>query len=179
MSDTWFSQNVQLVDYRPRSKLLYVPIYLTWCTYRLIKFPQNVDRENSNKVKQEEGALAVARIKAQALNTKADAEAYSIVAAAKAQAQRTRIEAEAQAEATRLAAEAEAGAVRIKAQADVQVVDQFAREMEFRRMEVTRVKAYGSKTIFVPVDGPGAQMGNAMAMGMAAGMGADSRRAAA
>jgi hypothetical protein len=28
----------------------------------------NVDRENSNKVKQEEGALSVARIKAQARN---------------------------------------------------------------------------------------------------------------
>ena len=31
-------------------------------------FAQNVDRENSNKIKQEEGALAVARIKAQAQN---------------------------------------------------------------------------------------------------------------
>ena len=29
---------------------------------------QNVDRENSNKIKQEEGALAVARVKAQARN---------------------------------------------------------------------------------------------------------------
>jgi hypothetical protein len=29
---------------------------------------QNVDRENSNKVKQEEGALSVARIKAKASN---------------------------------------------------------------------------------------------------------------
>jgi len=138
----------------------------------------NVDRENSNKVKQEEGALAVARIKAQSRNTQADAEAYSVVAAAKAQAQRLKIEAEAQAEATRLAAEAEARAIRIKADADGQVVDQFAREMELRRMEVTRVRAYGSKTIFVPAEGPGAQMGNAMAIGMAAGMGADARRAA-
>ncbi|KAF5387063.1 hypothetical protein D9615_001790 [Tricholomella constricta] len=137
----------------------------------------NVDRENSNKVKQEEGALAVSRIKAQSANTQADAEAYKIVAAAKAQAQRTKIEAEAQAEATRLAAEAEAEAIRIKAVADAQVVDQFAREMELRRMEVSRVKAYGSKTVFVPTEGPGAQMGNAMAIGMAAGMGADARRA--
>lgn len=138
---------------------------------------QNVDRENSNKVKQEEGALAVSRIKAQAANTQADAEAYSVVTAAKAQAQRTKIEAEAQAEATRLTAEADAQAIQIKAEADAKVVDQFAREMELRRIDVTRVKAYGSKTIFVPVDGPGAQMGNAMAMGMAAGLGADARRA--
>ncbi|KAJ3908411.1 hypothetical protein F5879DRAFT_937483 [Lentinula edodes] len=135
----------------------------------------NVDRENSNKVKQEEGALSVARIKAQARNTQADSEAYSVVAAAKAQAQRTRIEAEAQAEATRLAAQADAEAIRIKAAADAQVSDQFAREMELRRMEVTKVRAYGAKTVFVPSDGPGAQMGSAMAMGMAAGMGADRR----
>lgn len=70
-----------------------------------------------------------------------------------------------------MAAEAEAGAVRIKAEADGKVVDQFAREMELRRLEVLRVRAYGSKTIFVPTEGPGGQMGNAMALGMAAGMG--------
>jgi len=136
----------------------------------------NVDRENQNRVKQEEGALAVARIKAKSQNALADAEAYSVVAAAKAQAERTKIEAEAHAEATRLAAQADAEAIRIKADADAKVVDQFAREMELRRMEVTRVKAYGSKTVFVPAEGPGAQMGNAMAMGMAAGMGADARK---
>jgi uncharacterized membrane protein YqiK len=134
-----------------------------------------VDRENSNKVKQEEGALAVARIKAQSANTQADAQAYGIVAAAKAQAQRTKIEAEAQAEATRLAAEADAQAIRIKAQADTEVVDQFAREMQQRRIEVARVKAYGSRTVFAPSEGAGAQMGNVMAMGLAAGLGADAR----
>ncbi|KAG5219941.1 band domain-containing protein [Salix suchowensis] len=137
----------------------------------------NVDRENSNKVKQEEGALAVARIKAQARNTAADAEAYGVVTAAKAQAQRLKIEAEAQAEATRLAAEADAQAIKTKADADAQVVDQFAREMELRRMDVARVKAFGSRTIFVPSEAQGSQMGSAMALGMAAGMGADARRA--
>jgi regulator of protease activity HflC (stomatin/prohibitin superfamily) len=137
---------------------------------------QNVDRENSNKVKQEEGALSVTRIKAQAANTQADAEAYRVIASAKAQAQRLKIEAEAQAEATRMAAEAEAAAVRIKAQADAQVVDQFAREMEFRRMEVARIRAFGSKTVFVPSDNAGAQMGNAMAMGMAASLGAQASK---
>lgn len=44
--------------------------------------------------------------------------------------------------------------------------------MELRRMDVARVKAFGSKTVFVPSEGPGAQMGNAMAIGMAATMGA-------
>ncbi|KAF9475052.1 hypothetical protein BDN70DRAFT_884159 [Pholiota conissans] len=131
----------------------------------------NVDRENSNKVKQEEGALSVTRIKAQAANTQADAEAYRVITAAKAQAQKLRIEAEAQAEATRLTAEAEANAVRTKAQADSEVVDQFAREMEMRRIDVARVRAFGSKTVFVPSEAAGAQMGNAMALGMAASLG--------
>ncbi|KAI0084082.1 band 7 domain-containing protein [Irpex rosettiformis] len=131
----------------------------------------NVDRENSNKIKQEEGALSVARVKAQSLNTQADAEAYSVVAAARAQAERLRIEAEAQAQATKLAAEAEAEAIRIKATADAQVRDQFAREMEFRRMEVARVKAFGAKTVFVPTEGLGGQLGDTMARSLALGMG--------
>ncbi|KAI0717062.1 hypothetical protein C8Q76DRAFT_617747 [Earliella scabrosa] len=136
----------------------------------------NVDRENSNKIKQEEGALAVARIKAQSQNTKADAEAYSIVAAAEAQAKKLQIEAEAQAKATRLAAEAEAEAIRLRAAADAAVVDNFAREMELRRTEVSRVQAFGDKAVFVPTDGLGAQMGSAMAVGMAAGIGANGRK---
>lgn len=82
-----------------------------------------------------------------------------------------RIEAEAQAQATKLAAEAEAEAVRIKAAADAQVNNEFAREMEMRRIEVSRVKAFGSRTVFVPTDGLGAQMGSTMAVGMAAGLG--------
>ncbi|KAI0337416.1 hypothetical protein BDW22DRAFT_1339914 [Trametopsis cervina] len=131
----------------------------------------NVDRENSNKIKQEEGALSVARVKAQALNTQADAEAYSVVAAARAQAERLCIEADAQARATKVAAEAEAEAVRIKAAADAQVLDQFAREMELRRMDVARVQAFGSKTVFVPTEGLGAQMGDLMSKSLAAGMG--------
>lgn len=117
----------------------------------------------------------MARIKAQSRNTQADADAYSVVTAAKAQAQRLKIEAEANAEATRMAAEADAEAIRVKAAADAQVVDGFAREMEMRRIEVSRVKAFGSKTIFVPSEGPGAQMGNAMAIGMAANMGTKSQ----
>jgi len=138
----------------------------------------NVDRENSNKVKQEEGALAVTRIKAQSANAQADAAAYSVIAAAKAQAEKMKIEAEAQAEATRMAALAEAEAIRIRARADAEVVDQYARDMGLKRVEVSKVRAYGSKTIFVPTEGVGAQMGNTMALGMAAGMGADARRAA-
>ena len=49
--------------------------------------------------------------------------------------------------------------------------------MELRRIDVARVKAFGSRTVFVPTDGMGSQMGGAMATGLAAAMGADSRRA--
>ncbi|TFK26379.1 band 7 domain-containing protein [Coprinopsis marcescibilis] len=138
----------------------------------------NIDRENSNKVKAEEGTLLVTRIKAQQANTQADAEAYRVVAGAKAQAEKTRIESEAQGAATRIQAEAEAEAVRIKALADANVVDQFAREMELRRIEIARVRAYGSKAVFVPSETMGAQMGSAMALGMAASMGAANGAAA-
>ncbi|EJF56795.1 hypothetical protein BD309DRAFT_926774 [Dichomitus squalens] len=137
----------------------------------------NVDRENSNKIKQEEGTLAVARVKAQVQNTKADAEAYSVVKAAEAQAQKTQIDAEAQAKATRLAAEAEAEAIRLRAVADAAVIDHFAREMELRRTEVRRVSAFGDKAVFVPTEGLGSMLGSSMALGLAAGLGADGRKA--
>lgn len=134
----------------------------------------NVDRENSNKVKQQEGVLAVARIKAQARNTESDAEAYSIIAAAKAAAERTRIEAAAHAHATRLAAEAEAEAVRIKANADGDVHNPFAQDMAGKRMEVMRVAAFGNKAVFVPTEAMG--IAAPAFSGMAAGIGADLRK---
>jgi len=134
----------------------------------------NVDRENSNKVKQEEGVLSVARIKAQSRNAEADAEAYSIIAAARAVAERTRIEAEAHAHATRLGAEAEAEAIRVKARADADVVDAFAQEMGRRRQEIARVAAFGNKAVFVPTEAMGVTA-PALA-GMAAGVGADLRK---
>lgn len=136
----------------------------------------NVDRENSNKIKQQEGALAVARIKAQSMNTESDAQAYNVIAQAKAKAEALKIQAVAQAEATRLAAKAESDAIALRATADAGVQDTFAREMQARRIEVSRVAAFGDKTVFVPTDTVGAQAGNAMAIGMAAGMGNDARR---
>lgn len=111
-----------------------------------------------------------------AIQTQADAEAYAVVAAAKADATRLKIHAEAQAEATRLTAEAEAEAIRTKAAADAAVVDQFAREMQLKRLDVSRVKAYGNKTVFVSGESTSAAMGNALAIGMAAGMGNDARK---
>ena len=48
---------------------------------------------------------------------------------------------------------------------DSEVSDEFAREMELKRMEVQRVGAYGNRTVFV---GEGAgQMGGGVMQGMA------------
>jgi len=131
----------------------------------------NVDRENSNKVKQEQGVLSVARIKAQSRTAEADAEAYSTIAAAKAVAERTRLEAQAQAHATKLAAEAEAEAIRIKARADAEVVNSFAQEMSRRRQEIARVSAFGNKAVFVPTESMG--VAAPVLAGMAASVGVD------
>ncbi|KAF8516339.1 band 7 domain-containing protein [Hysterangium stoloniferum] len=131
----------------------------------------NVDRENSNKIKQEEGALSVARIKAQTRNTQADSDAYNAVTTARAAAQALQIETEARADATRLIAKAEADAIRLRALADADVKDHFAQEMELRRLDVERVRSYGNKTIFVPTAEAGARAGDHMAFGLAAAMG--------
>jgi regulator of protease activity HflC (stomatin/prohibitin superfamily) len=135
----------------------------------------NVDRENSNRVKHEQGALQVEQVKAQSRKTQADAEAYTVVTTAKARAEARQIAAEAEAEATRLTARAEADAIRLRAEAEHSIPDSFAREMQRSRLEVNKVAAYGNRTLFVPTNfgGDGSTIGNAMALGMAAGIGAN------
>ncbi|KDQ21011.1 hypothetical protein BOTBODRAFT_27024 [Botryobasidium botryosum FD-172 SS1] len=132
----------------------------------------NVDRENSNRVKKEEGALQVAQVTAQARKTQADADAYQVIAAARARAEALQIESTAQAEATRVSAQAEADAILLRTKADAEVRDAFAREMQLRRIEVERVGAFGNKTVFVPTEnGAAGGLGSTMAMGLAAGLG--------
>jgi regulator of protease activity HflC (stomatin/prohibitin superfamily) len=86
------------------------------------------------------------------------------VAQAKADGEALQIKAQAQAAATRVAAQAESDAIRIKAEAAGAVSDEFAREMELRRLEVQRVGAYGNRTVFVG-DGAAGTMGGTMAQG--------------
>ncbi|PVF96093.1 hypothetical protein CPB86DRAFT_527708 [Serendipita vermifera] len=127
----------------------------------------NVDRENSNFVKKEQGKLEVARVQAQTRKTEADANAYAVVAAAKADAEALKIAAEAQAEATRIAAAAESDAIRARGEADRGIVDGFAREMSAKRIEVKRVEAFGNRTVFVPTETSGnGGIGSAMALGL-------------
>ncbi|KAH9013575.1 hypothetical protein EDB85DRAFT_1899649 [Lactarius pseudohatsudake] len=98
--------------------------------------PQNVDHENSKKVKQEEGVLSVARIKAQARTVR--------------RGRRRRILDRRGAHATRFAVEAVA--IRINARADAEVVDEFALETSRRRQEIQRIAAFGHKAVFVPTE---------------------------
>ena len=113
----------------------------------------NLDLEISNKVRIQEGLLK------------------SVVAKAKADAEALQITADAQAAATRTAALAEADAIQSRAQVDQGVEDAFAREMSMRRVEVSKVQAFGSRTVFVPTDtgsgsGKNGGIGNALGMGM-------------
>ncbi|QRW16058.1 SPFH domain / Band 7 family [Rhizoctonia solani] len=134
----------------------------------------NVDRENSNKVKQEQGALQVAQVKAQARKTEAEALAYATTTAAKAEAEAVIIAAEAQAAAIKLQAKAEADAIAARSNADSRVEDPFAREMEVRRVDVERVKAFGPRAVFVPCETGGVTGNpttNALMTGMAMRLG--------
>lgn len=101
------------------------------------------------------------------LQTEADARAYSVVAQAKADAESLGIKAQAQAEATRIAAQADADALRMKAEASAAVSDEFAREMERRRLEVQRVGAFGNRTVFVGDSVGAAAAGSNVAQGYA------------
>ncbi|KAH9008206.1 hypothetical protein EDB84DRAFT_1447088 [Lactarius hengduanensis] len=112
--------------------------------------PQNVDHENSNKVKQEEGVLSVARIKAQA---RTDADAYSTVA-----------------ERTRRSSQWRRWRFSIKARADAEVADEFAQETSRRRQEIQRIAAFGHKAVFVPTE-----VMDVVLAGMVAGVGVDLR----
>ncbi|EUC57798.1 band 7 domain protein [Rhizoctonia solani AG-3 Rhs1AP] len=142
----------------------------------------NVDRENSNKVKQEQGALQVAQVRAEARKTEAEALAYATTTAAKAQAEAVIIAAEAQAAAIKLQAQAEADAVAARSNADSRVDDAFAREMEVRRVDVERVKAFGPRAVFVPCETGGVSgnsMSNALVTGMAMRLGHEGGAASA
>jgi len=60
----------------------------------------------------------------------------------------------------------------MRAQADADVRDKFAQEMQLRRIDVEKVRGYGNRTIFVPAGESGGRVGDAMALSMAAALGA-------
>lgn len=93
----------------------------------------------------------------------AQTEAQNVIQAAQARAEATKIDAAARATATKLQAEAEAEAVRIRAMADAAIADRFAQELARNRIEVDRTKAYGSRTMFAPLEA----LNNGGAVGLA------------
>ncbi|KAM0789759.1 hypothetical protein ACM66B_006614 [Microbotryomycetes sp. NB124-2] len=137
----------------------------------------NVDRENMNRVRAQEGQLQVAQVQAQQRQTEADAAAYTTLAEARARAEAITINARAEAEAMCIAAEAEARAIEARNSADSNVKDTQARAMQLARTEVQRVSAYGNKTVFVPTS-EASGVGQNMLAGFALANGASSAQSA-
>jgi len=112
----------------------------------------NLDRENANKRRKQEGEAKVLELQNAMRIATAETDAQNKVQVAKAWAEAHMIEAEAMAKATKLKAEAAAEAVRIQASIDAQISDDFARLLAANRVEVERTKAYGSNTVFAPTE---------------------------
>ncbi|KAH9069835.1 hypothetical protein EDB83DRAFT_2551058 [Lactarius deliciosus] len=125
--------------------------------------PQNVDHGNSNKVKQEEGVLSVARIEAQARTVRRDRHRRIL--------ERRGSQGRRRAHATEFAVEVVA--IRIKARADAEVANEFAQETSRRRQEIERIAAFGHKAVFVPTEVM--DVASQVLAGMVAGVGVDLR----
>jgi regulator of protease activity HflC (stomatin/prohibitin superfamily) len=82
----------------------------------------------------------------------AETEAQNKVLASRAWAEAHMIEAEARAKSTKLQAEAAAEAIRVQAAIDSDINDEFARTLASSRVEVERTKAYGTNTVFAPIE---------------------------
>jgi regulator of protease activity HflC (stomatin/prohibitin superfamily) len=111
-----------------------------------------LDRENANKRRKQEGEAKVLELQNTMKRATAETDASNKIQAAKAWAEAHMIEAEAMANATKMKAEAAAEAVRIQALVDSQISDDFARSLATNRVEVERTKAYGSNTVFAPME---------------------------
>lgn len=112
----------------------------------------NLDRENANKRRKQEGDAKVQELQNSMKRAVAETEAANKVQAAHAWAEAHMIEAEAMAKATKLKGEAAAEAMRIQARIDTEIKDDFARMLLVNRIEVERTKAYGNNTVFAPTE---------------------------
>lgn len=112
----------------------------------------NLDRENANKRRKQEGEAKVLELQNAMARATVETEAANTVERAKARAMAVKIEAEVQAAAIKIRAEAEAEATRLQMEADAAIIDGFARGLAERRMEVKRVEAFGPNTVFAPME---------------------------
>ncbi|KAH9069859.1 hypothetical protein EDB83DRAFT_414424 [Lactarius deliciosus] len=134
--------------------------------------PQNVDHENSNKVKQEEGVCSVARIKAQARTVRHSSHRPTpSLTTCLSRPRRRRILDRRGAHATEFAVEAVV--IRIKARVDAEVTDEFAQETSRRRQEIQRIATFGHKAVFIPTEVM--DVASQVLAGMVAGIGVDLR----
>ncbi|KAH8917629.1 band 7 domain-containing protein [Atractiella rhizophila] len=112
----------------------------------------NLDRENANRRRKQEGDARVLELQNAMKRATAETEAANTLAAARARAEALTIQAEAEGRAIRLRADAEAEAVRIRGEADKEVTSLYAQDIAKRRVEVERTKAFGNRTVFAPLE---------------------------
>ncbi|KAH9069870.1 hypothetical protein EDB83DRAFT_2518218 [Lactarius deliciosus] len=134
---------------------------LTKCALEAKVSATNVDHENSNEVKQEEGVLCRPH---QSPRLHGRGRRRRILDRRSSQGRRG-------AHATEFAVEAVA--IRIKARADAEVADDFAQETSRRRQEIQRIPAFGHKVVFVPTEVM--DVASQVLSGMVAGVGVDLR----
>jgi hypothetical protein len=158
-------KDLAIVDRKFKGEIARVMDHLTTRALEAQVESSNLDRENNNRKKKQEGDLRVAQLQNEQATQKAENDAVAAIAAAKGKAEALRLEAEARAQATLVQARAEAEAARILAEAEGAIPGQFAQGQARARLEVERTKAYGNKTVFVSADMP--QLGGAMALSQA------------
>lgn len=112
----------------------------------------NLDRENANKRRKQEGEARVLELQNAMKRATVETENANAIARARAKAESLTIEAEAEATAIKLRAEAHAEATKTQARVDAAIEDEFARELAQGRLEIERTRAYGDKTVFAPMD---------------------------
>jgi hypothetical protein len=158
-------KDLAIVDRKFKGEIARVMDHLTTRALEAQVESSNLDRENNNRRKKQEGDLRVAQLQNEQRKQAAENDALLAISAAKGRAEALRVEAEARAQATLVQARAEAEAARITAEADAAIASGFAQGQARARIEVARTKAYGDKTVFVSADMP--QLGGAMALSQA------------
>lgn len=124
----------------------------------------NLDRENANKRRKQEGEARVLELQNAMKRATVETENTNAIARARAKAEALTIEAEAEAAATKFRAEAAAAATRTQANVDAEIRDEFARDLAQGRLEIERTRAYGNGTVFAPMEA--LRSGGMVGMGM-------------
>jgi regulator of protease activity HflC (stomatin/prohibitin superfamily) len=158
-------RDLAIVDRKFKGEIARVMDHLTTRALEAQVESSNLDRENNNRRKKQEGDVRVAQLQNEQSKQKAENDALLTIAEARGRAEAVRLDAEARAQATLVQARAEAEAARIIAESDAAIASGFAQGQARARIEVARTQAFGDKTVFVSSDMP--QLGGAMALSQA------------